>query len=120
MLDLAFEMLQATANGSARATTDHRPQERSLEPARAVDARSRHREEVEPGPVGTALVVDEKPELERRLEIVARPELLDRSRSRVVASVSKRFAFCLASQRDWPRSRTNADGSPSQKMSQRQ
>jgi hypothetical protein len=38
---------------------------------------SRIREQVEPGPVGTALVVDEKPEFERRLEIVARKELLD-------------------------------------------
>src|SRR5690349_13034631 len=75
---MSFEMLQVDANGIARATVDDRPQERSREPARPINARSRNGEEGETAPICTALVIDEKPKLERRVEIVARVELLDR------------------------------------------
>src|SRR5690606_4576315 len=76
-LDLSFEMLQVAVNGVARAAADDRPQERSREPARSVDAGACDRKEIEPGLVCNALGLDEKPEFERRVEIVARIELLD-------------------------------------------
>ena len=58
------------------------PQEESFEAGHPVAARPRDRNERGTAPAGTAVVVDEKPQLERGVEVVARVELLDRNRVR--------------------------------------
>jgi len=78
-LDLPLHLIEIAAHGVARAGADEGPQEQSLEAGHPVVARSRDGDE---GCAARAppVVVHEKAQLERGVEVVARVELLDRDR----------------------------------------
>src|SRR3990170_3901878 len=78
-LYLSLHMLQVVAYRFARAAADDRPPEQSLEAGHPVAARPRDRDERGAAAAGSAALVDEKAQLERRVEVVARVELLDRN-----------------------------------------
>ena len=76
-LDLSLDMLQVATDGITRAPVDDGSHECPFEASHSVAARSRKRDQIEATASGT-IVGDEKAQLERRMKVVARVELLDR------------------------------------------